>query len=142
MIKEEKIKYFDSVAYDRAKWRKKGAYYHKELEKYLRFFIPSAEEANHENLIKAEDFMLKQVREIDVMVKQLDEIKATYQAKYDEVVAWRSELDNKIMIARTSLAVWARAHKNLGAGIPVPPLIDVAGMASNLAGNAAKAVVP
>ena len=41
MIKEGKIKYFDSVAYDRVKWRKKGAYYHKELEKYLRFLIPS-----------------------------------------------------------------------------------------------------
>jgi len=37
----EKIAYFDSVAKDRDKWRKKGAYYHKELERYLRFLIPS-----------------------------------------------------------------------------------------------------
>ena len=41
MTKAEKIKYFDSIAYDRAKWRKRGAYYHSELEKYLRFLIPS-----------------------------------------------------------------------------------------------------
>ena len=41
MIKAEKIEYFDSVATEREKWRKRGAYYHKELEKYLQFLIPS-----------------------------------------------------------------------------------------------------
>lgn len=40
MIKHEKIKYFNSIALERAKWRKRSAYYHKELEKYLRFLIP------------------------------------------------------------------------------------------------------
>lgn len=42
MIKDEKIKYFDSVAGERGKWRKRGAYYHKEIENYLRFLIPSS----------------------------------------------------------------------------------------------------
>ncbi len=41
MTKAERIEYFDSVAHDREKWRKRGAYYHGELEKYLRFLIPS-----------------------------------------------------------------------------------------------------
>jgi len=40
MTKAERIKYFDSVATEREKWRKKGAFYHKELEKYLQFIIP------------------------------------------------------------------------------------------------------
>ena len=40
MTKSEKIKYFDSVAEEREKWRRKSAYYHKELEKYLRFLVP------------------------------------------------------------------------------------------------------
>ena len=40
MTKSEKIKYFDSVAKDRGTWRKKNAFYHKELERYLRFLIP------------------------------------------------------------------------------------------------------
>jgi len=39
-MKADKINYFDSVAHERAKWRQKGAYYHKELEKYLRFLVP------------------------------------------------------------------------------------------------------
>ncbi|MBW1849196.1 MAG: glycosyltransferase [Deltaproteobacteria bacterium] len=41
MTKAERIKYFDSVAEEREKWREKGAYYHKQLEKYLRYLIPS-----------------------------------------------------------------------------------------------------
>ena len=40
MTKSEKIKHFDSVANEREKWRRRGAYYHKELENYLRFLIP------------------------------------------------------------------------------------------------------
>ncbi|MEW6600324.1 MAG: glycosyltransferase [Nitrospirota bacterium] len=40
MSSAEKTKHFDSVAENREKWRKRGAYYHKELERYLRFLIP------------------------------------------------------------------------------------------------------
>ncbi|MBI4847160.1 MAG: glycosyltransferase [Nitrospirae bacterium] len=40
MNKAEKINFFDSIAKDRGKWRKRGAYYHEELERYLRFLIP------------------------------------------------------------------------------------------------------
>ena len=41
MTKTDRIKYFNSVASERENWRRKGAYYHKELENYLRFLIPS-----------------------------------------------------------------------------------------------------
>jgi len=41
LTKAEKIEFFDSVAKDRDKWRKKGFYYHEELEKYLRFLVPA-----------------------------------------------------------------------------------------------------
>jgi len=40
LTKAEKTTYFDSVAIEREKWRKRAAYYHRELEKYLRFLIP------------------------------------------------------------------------------------------------------
>ena len=42
MTKTERIKYLDSVATDRKKWRKRGAYYHRQLEKYLQYLIPSS----------------------------------------------------------------------------------------------------
>jgi SAM-dependent methyltransferase len=41
LTKTEKIRFFESIANEREGWRKKGGYYHKELEKYLRFLIPS-----------------------------------------------------------------------------------------------------
>ncbi len=41
LTRAEKVEYFDSVAPDREKWRKRSAYYHQQLEKYLRFVIPS-----------------------------------------------------------------------------------------------------
>ena len=41
MTKTERIKYFDSIATEREKWRKRGAYYHRQLEKYLQYLIPS-----------------------------------------------------------------------------------------------------
>ena len=40
MIKAEKIEFYNSVAQKRSQWREKGAYYHEELENYLRFLIP------------------------------------------------------------------------------------------------------
>jgi SAM-dependent methyltransferase len=33
-------RYFDSVADERPKWRAKGAYYHRQFERYMRFLIP------------------------------------------------------------------------------------------------------
>lgn len=40
MNKEEKIQHFDTMASERYKWRRKGKYYHEELENYLRYLIP------------------------------------------------------------------------------------------------------
>jgi ubiquinone/menaquinone biosynthesis C-methylase UbiE len=40
LTKAEKINFFDSVAEEREKWLKRGAYYHRELERFLRFVIP------------------------------------------------------------------------------------------------------
>jgi SAM-dependent methyltransferase len=40
LTKEERVRYFDSVAGERKKWRRKGAYYHGELERYLRLVVP------------------------------------------------------------------------------------------------------
>ncbi len=40
VTKKEKIQHFDAMAIERDKWRKKGKYYHRELENYLRFLVP------------------------------------------------------------------------------------------------------
>lgn len=109
---------------------------------FLKHFIPSADKANFENLIVVENYLLKQAKEIEEMIGQLDDIKALYIAKQDEVMAWRKDMDDKILIARTSLTIWAQSHKNLGSGIQVPPLINISGVAGSLVGKTVSTVVP
>ncbi len=41
MTKQEKIRYFDSLAPERERWREKNRFYHEETERYLHYLIPS-----------------------------------------------------------------------------------------------------
>ncbi|HEB50132.1 MAG TPA: glycosyltransferase [Desulfobulbus sp.] len=41
MNKSERIHHFDSLAPERGKWRRRAAYYHREIERYLRFLVPA-----------------------------------------------------------------------------------------------------
>ena len=106
----------------------------------LHDFFSSSEKATPAQLAAAETYLLSQLQHIDVMLNQLAEVRARYHAAQDEVTAWRTQLDEKIMIARTAITVWGQSHRNLGAGIEVPPLINVTGIATGLAGNAVKTI--
>jgi hypothetical protein len=108
----------------------------------LRTIVPSVEAVTLAQMTAAEKHLVAQLKEIDIMLRQLDAMKTEYIAKKDELIRWRLQVDEKIKIARTSMIIWAQSHRNLGAGIPVSPLIDVGGIASGLAENAAKTVVP
>jgi hypothetical protein len=108
----------------------------------LSHFIPSASNASPAQLAEAESYLFDKLKQIDAILHQMDETKAEYIAKQDELISWRTQVDEKIRIARTAITVWAQSHRNLGKGIPVPPMIDVAGFASGLVGSAAKTVIP
>jgi hypothetical protein len=108
----------------------------------ITYFIPSAAKASPAQLAAAATYLLDQLRQIDTLIHQMDVAKAEYVAKQDELIIWRTQVDEKIMIARTAITVWAQSHRNLGAGIPVPPLFDVTGFASGLIGSATKTVIP
>jgi hypothetical protein len=110
--------------------------------KSLTEFIPSAENASPGQLMAAESYLRDQLHHIEIMLSQLNEVKISYIAKRNELIAWRAQVDEKIMIARTAMTIWAQSHRNLGDGIPVPPLFDVAGFATGLVGTAAGSVVP
>ncbi len=51
-----------------------------------------------------------------------------------------SRWTNKVKVARNAIMIWSQSHRNLGVGIPVPPLIDVEGLAGSAFGTAKKAV--
>jgi hypothetical protein len=105
-------------------------------------FFTSAEKVTPAQLASTESFLLEQLHQIDVMFDQLENARIEYLAKEDELSTWRLQLEEKIIVARNAITVWAQSHRNLGAGIPVPPLIDVAGIASGLVGKAKNMVIP
>ncbi|MCK4823882.1 hypothetical protein KA005_49470 [bacterium] len=107
----------------------------------IRNFIPSTTNASAVQLDKASTYLITELQQIDILIHQLDEEKAEYIAKKDELIAWGTQADTKVRIARSAMTVWAQSHRNLGAGIPVPPLIDVAGIATGLVGTATRTVI-
>lgn len=108
----------------------------------LRQFFTTGDKVTPAQLTAADSDLMEQLRQIDTMLAQLNTARAEYDAKQDELITWRAQLEDKIIIARTSMTIWAQSHRNLGQGIPVPPLIDVASFTSGLIGNAAKTILP
>jgi hypothetical protein len=96
-------------------------------------FIPSPEKATGKGLAAAEALLTDRAMKLDTFIHQMDSEAATYRAKRRELSDWQMGIEEKIKMARDMIGVWAQSHRNLGAGIPVPPLIDVAGMAGGLA---------
>ena len=103
-------------------------------------FLSSPEKATGKEMDAAERYLLDRLAKIDTVIHQLDQDLAVYTAKQDELGAMRIDIDEKVKIARNAVTVWAQSHRNLGAGIPVPPMIDVSGIAGSLVGKAQKAV--
>jgi hypothetical protein len=104
----------------------------------VREFIPSRDKATAKGMANAEAFLADRLNRLDTFIHQLDPDVALYTAKLRELESLRLNVDERIKLARDAMAVWAQSHRNLGMGIPVPPLIDVTGMAKNLV----KTVVP
>ena len=103
-------------------------------------FIPSPEKATTKSMDAAEGYLLERLDKIDRMIHQLDDDMTRYNAMRDELESWRISVDEKVKIARNAIMIWAQSHRNLGVGIPVPPLIDVEGLAGSALGTAKKAV--
>jgi hypothetical protein len=106
----------------------------------VKSLIPSAQKSTEKEMEAAEKHLLDRLAGLNVVLHQLDYDLAAYKAKQDELGAWRYEIDERVKLARNAMAVWAQSHRNLGNGIPVPPLIDVQGMAGSLVGGAVKTV--
>jgi hypothetical protein len=103
-------------------------------------FIPSPEKATTKTMDATEGYLLDRLDKVDRMIRQLDADMAQYKAMRDELETWRITVDDKVKVARNAIMIWGQSHRNLGVGIPVPPLIDVEGLAGSAFGTAKKAV--
>jgi len=104
----------------------------------LREQFASPTKVTPKELKAAEESVTLRLERINTFIHHLDDEKTVYSAKQRELEALRVSTEERIKIARDAIMVWAQSHRNLGAGIAVPPMIDVAG----IAGGLARKVVP
>jgi hypothetical protein len=103
---------------------------------YLSSFFTSKNNVSKTELNNAEEYLFNRLGRIDIMIKQLDDDRTEYLAKKDEISQWQLQVDEKLSIARNAITVWAQSHRNLGAGIEVPPLLGIDQIISIAAGAA------
>lgn len=96
------------------------------------------------DLDAAENRLMDRLGNLEKIQNQLKPQVERYQGEtkeLDELLRAHEELARKV---RTAVIVWARTHRNLSAGIPVPPEIDLysmlTGAASQAAGKASKLI--
>jgi len=104
----------------------------------LREFFASPANVTPKEFKAAEESLTIRLERINTFIHYLDDDKTVYSAKQRELEALRVNTEERIKVARDAIMVWAQSHRNLGAGIEVPPMIDVAG----IAGGLARKVVP
>jgi hypothetical protein len=104
----------------------------------LKEILRQPEKATSKDMETAEQYLLDRLSRIDGVIHQLDYDVADYKAKREELEAFRLNVDERVKIARQAMMIWAQSHRNLGAGIPVPPMIDITGITGGLVGEAKK----
>jgi hypothetical protein len=104
-----------------------------ETDPALREIIPAPDRATPSAFKTAEESLSLRLQRIDEYLRQLGSEKEVYFAMHNELETLRINTDERIKLARDAVMVWGQSHRNLGEGIAVPPLIDVAGMATGLA---------
>jgi hypothetical protein len=109
-----------------------------EVDPSMHEFFPSVDKPPVKAFSAAEAELAGRLEKIDTFLHQLDGEKAAYIAKQQELESVRQNLDERLKVVRDAVILWAQSHRNLGAGIAVPPLIDVGG----IAGGLARKVVP
>ena len=100
----------------------------------LRSYFKAGRQPTPDQFADAEQFLMSQLDNIDRMLRHMDETKDEYHAKQLELIEWQTHVDDRLRVARTSITVWAQSHRNLGAGIPVPPLLDISELATEALG--------
>ena len=65
-----------------------------------------------------------------------------YRESVAELDLLRTQADERARLGRMARILWRRSHRNLAAGIPVPPVIDVVGIMKGTVSTGVKGVLP
>jgi len=98
-------------------------------------FIPPGKPITPGQWASAEAELSARAERVRVMIDGMEAERSVYIATQQELAQLRANLDDRIRVARNAVVVWGQSHRNLGAGVPVPPLINLSAVASK-AGSA------
>lgn len=116
---------------------------HSELEELRRSnpgvaeMLPKSRKPTGKELDVAEARLAAELDQIDTVRRQLVPEFELYRKHQAELEGLRTQTTEVIRLGRSTLALWSRSHRNLAAGIAVPPAIDVVGLFRETAQGAA-----
>jgi hypothetical protein len=101
--------------------------------------LPPGKPPTAKQLNDAELELMAQLDRIRRLKEQLVPEFTIYKECQRELEGLRILNEERARLGRATLVLWARSHKNLGVGVPVPPVIDVVGLVQKATGAAAGA---
>lgn len=114
----------------------------REFDNGLRELLPAGRTPTTKELEAAEKFVIARTSTIKLFRDQLEPDFAVYRECQAELEMLRTQADERARLGRITLILWGRSHRNLAAGIPVPPVIDVMGVMRSTVSTGVKGVVP
>jgi hypothetical protein len=114
----------------------------REIDNGLRELLPTGRTPASKDLEAAERFVIQRTNTIKLFRDQLEPDFAVYRECQAELEMLRTQADERARLGRITLILWGRSHRNLAAGIPVPPVIDVMGVMRSTINSGVKGVVP
>jgi len=112
------------------------------LDELRRIYPPAAEqlppgkEPTSRQLEAAELVLVAELDRIQRLKDQLIPEFNIYKESQRELEGLRILNEERARLGRATLTFWARSHKNLGMGVVVPPIIDMAGLLRTATGSA------
>jgi hypothetical protein len=104
--------------------------------------LPAGKRPSGKDLDAFEGQLDAQLRRVELARKQLNPDVTEYEGCQLELDQLRNHNIERAKLARLTLILWARSHRNLGKGIAVPAAIDISGMIKSSALGAVKAAIP
>ena len=98
---------------------------------------PKGRKPTGKDLDAIEEKLAAELNQIEAVRTQLLPELTLYREHQAELGALRDQTEDLLRLGRATLNLWSRSHRNLAAGIAVPPSIDVVGLFRSTAQSAA-----
>lgn len=104
-----------------------------EVDPDVRPTLPADGPPSQRDLDLVEERLAGQLERMRGVREQLEPDFQRYQAHLAELDALRTQTEEMLRIGRLAMVVWSRSHRNLAAGIPIPPDVDILELVSRAA---------